>query len=119
MTLPFNRQDLNGLGINAAQPEGKKMDEALTKALNAVSGTKTIAIGTLSVNVDVDRALHGQPVFATLNGKDSDGTADATATTLLTAGWSASVLGRFTIRLNANATAIVRVSYRVEGKSVG
>jgi hypothetical protein len=82
--------------------------------LNSVFGQTTIAIGASSVVVDVDPALHGRPLVAALNGVVATGAADATATFLHSARWSTSVNGRFTIAVNANATAVVGVSYRVE-----
>jgi hypothetical protein len=85
----------------------------LVKWLNTVVGQTTIAIGAATVNVDVDPELHGRPLLATLNGVLATGAADATATSITSVRWSASVTGRFSINVNANATAVVGVSYFV------
>lgn len=118
MTLPYNVRMLEGVTPGLGHPEardGKDLARELVARLNDVEGTTTIGIGASSVNVDVDPALHDQPLLATLNGVDATGAADATATFLHSARWSATVPGRFTIAVNANATAVVRVSYCVKG----
>jgi len=113
MTLPYSKDDFDGLTPSRAHPDSKDVVGELVNHLNDVRGTATIAAAAASVNVDVDPALHGLPLLAALNGVYSTGAADATATSLESARWSASVPGRFTIAVNAAATADVRVSYAV------
>lgn len=119
MTLPYNVRDFDGMDPSIAHPDSKNTARDLTAHLNDVRGKTTIGIGAASVVVDVDPALHGQPLQATLNGVVATGVGDATATTLLNAAWHATTLGRFTLTVNANATAVIGLSYWVAGKSVG
>lgn len=116
MTLPYDKRDLDGMTPSIGHPDSKNMAADFVARLNDVRGKTTIAIGAATVNVDVDPLLHDQPLLATLNGVDATGAADATATSLTSTRWSATVPGRFSINVNANATAIVRVSYNVAGK---
>lgn len=114
MALPFNRKNFDGLAPNlGAISENSGALATLVKWLNSVFGQTTIAIGAATVNVDVDPALHGRPLLASLNGVVATGAADATATSLTSVRWHATTLGRFSINVNANATAVIGVSYFV------
>lgn len=113
MTLPYNTRQFDGMTPSIGAPDGKNTVKDLVKWLNTVMGQTTIGVGVATVNVDVDAALHGRPVVASLNGVLATGAADATATSLTSVRWSATVTGRFSINVNANATAIVGVSYIV------
>ena len=114
--LTYDKRDLDGMTPNIAQPDSKNMAADFVARLNDVRGTASIPIGASTVNVDVAVELHGQPLFATLNGVFATGAADATATSLTSVRWSTTVTGRFSVNVNANATAAVRVSYMVAGK---
>lgn len=113
MALKYDARSFDGLPMSI----GHMPDFAsnLSDKLNAVSGTTTIAIGAATVNVDVDPALHGKALIATLNGVAATGAEDVTATSITSARWSGSVTGRFSINVNANATAVIKVSYYVAG----
>lgn len=112
MALTYNKRDLDGVALSIGQAK-PGVAERVTQMLNSAEGQTTIGIGVATVNVDVDPALHGRPLLVSLNGVLATGAADATATSITSARWSASVSGRFSINVNANATAIVGVSYRV------
>jgi hypothetical protein len=101
MTLPFNRDQLEGLGISIDHPHFRRVADRFAELLNVQSGQATILAAAASVNVDLDAALHGSPAWAVIE----QATADGTLTYITRVFWAAATQGRLTIVGDAAATA--------------
>lgn len=109
MSLPYSERDFDGMSPSASHPGKPGLLAKLVGLLNSVSAKATILATQSSIVVQLDPALDGKPVIATMN------TTDATLLHVEAAVWDGS--GGLTITggpAAAVATADIEVSYRVD-----